>query len=224
MRKHKTPSLTTFATLAAIAAVAWILPSSAKADAAMFEGSGCNGCHYTDGPAKEKTIDDQLAKKGPELWYAGSKFQAPWLEAWLQDPQPIRPLAYNSITDKNPGDHPKMAAADAATMTAYLMSLVSADVEAGTVKAKRNPKGRLIFGKKMPCSGCHQSPDKKGNVSGGLTGPSLVGANTRLNPDWILAYMLKSDVFKPVKDMPNFVGLMSEKDMLNVSRHVASFK
>lgn len=117
-----------------------------------------------------------------------------------------------------------MDGAGAATMTAYLMSLTSADVEAGTVKAKRNPKGRLIFTKKMPCSGCHQSPDKKGKVSGGVSGPSLVGAATRLNPDWILAYMLKPNVFKPVKDMPNFIGLLSDKDMLNISRHVASFK
>lgn len=222
MKKYKNKSLASFAAVAV--AIAMASPVDARADAALFEGSGCNGCHYTNGPAQEKTIDDQLAKKGPELWYAGSKFQAPWLEGWLQDPKPIRPLAYNSITDKNPGGHPKMDGAGAATMTAYLMSLTSADVEAGTVKAKRNPKGRLIFTKKMPCSGCHQSPDKKGKVSGGVSGPSLVGAATRLNPDWILAYMLKPNVFKPVKDMPNFIGLLSDKDMLNISRHVASFK
>ncbi|MCK5167533.1 MAG: cytochrome c, partial [Rhodospirillaceae bacterium] len=69
-----------------------------------------------------------------------------------------------------------------------------------------------------------QSPDKKGKVSGGMTGPSLVGAATRLNPDWILAFLKKSNTFKPVKDMPNFDGLLSDKDMLNVSRYIASFK
>jgi len=31
-------------------------------------------------------------------------------------------------------------------------------------------------------------------------------------------------LFKPVKDMPNFVGILSDKDMLNVSRYVADFK
>ncbi|MCK5547112.1 MAG: c-type cytochrome [Rhodospirillaceae bacterium] len=219
MKILSTLFLTSFAAI-----LAAVTPGDARADAALFEGSGCNGCHYTDGPAKEKTIDDQLAKKGPELWYAGSKFQAPWLEAWLQDPKQIRPMAYNSITDKNPGDHPKMDAAGATTMSAYLMSLTSSDVEAGTVKPKYNPKGRLIFNKKQPCSGCHQSPDKKGKVSGGMTGPSLVGAATRLNPDWILAFLKKSNTFKPVKDMPNFDGLLSDKDMLNVSRYIASFK
>jgi cytochrome c2 len=74
-----------------------LVPGGARADAAAggetFKGNGCTDCHYTDGPAKEKTIDDQLAKKGPELWYAGSKFQQEWLQAWLAKPEPIRPMA-----------------------------------------------------------------------------------------------------------------------------------
>lgn len=49
----------------------------------IFQANDCQACHYTDGPAKEWTVADQLAKKGPELWYAGSKFQKPWLEEWL---------------------------------------------------------------------------------------------------------------------------------------------
>jgi hypothetical protein len=91
----------------------------------VFTGNKCNDCHYTQGPAREKTIADQLAKKGPELWYAGSKFQKPWLEGWLQDPQPIRPLKYNSLSEDNPGDHPKLAAADAGAVTEFMMSLTS---------------------------------------------------------------------------------------------------
>ena len=65
--------------------------ADAAAGKAAFEAKGCTACHYTEGPAREKTIDDQLAKKGPELWYAGSKFQKDWLAGWLADPKPIRP-------------------------------------------------------------------------------------------------------------------------------------
>jgi mono/diheme cytochrome c family protein len=211
------------AVLSAVFLAAAASPGSAAGDA-IFEAKGCGGCHYTDGPAKEKTIDDQLAKKGPELWYAGSKFQKDWLAAWLADPKPIRPLKFNSLTEENPGDHPKLAAADAAAVTDFLMSLTSADVAAGKVKPKKNPKGRQIFVKKMPCSGCHQYTGRKKKVSGGRSGPSLVDAGVRLNPDWILAYLQKPKVFKPVKAMPIFVGLLSDKDMKNVARHIASFK
>ena len=191
----------------------------------VFQANKCQDCHYTDGPAKEKTIADQLTKKGPELWYAGSKFQKAWLQAWLQDPKPIRALKFNSLTEKNAGDHVKLAGGDAAAVTDFLMSLTSKDVEAGLVKPKKNPKGRLIFTKTMPCSGCHQYPAKKRvKFKGGLSGPTLVGAGSRLNPDWIYAYLMKPKVFKPVKMMPVFVGLLSDNDMKNVAGYVASFK
>jgi mono/diheme cytochrome c family protein len=196
-------------------------PAAGKA---AFKAKGCTGCHYTDGPAKEKTIDDQLAKKGPELWYAGSKFQKPWLVKWLAEPKPIRPMKFNNLTEENTGGHPKLADPDAAAVADFLMSLTSADVKAGKVKAKKNPKGRQIFIKKMPCSGCHQYTGRKKKIAGGRSGPSLVDAGVRLNPDWILAYLQKPKIFKPVKMMPVFSGLLSDKDMMNVARYVASFK
>ncbi|MDJ0955990.1 MAG: c-type cytochrome [Arenicellales bacterium] len=188
----------------------------------VFKANNCGDCHYTQGPAQEKTIGDQMAKKGPELWYAGSKFQQPWLEQWLQDPQPIRHIKYNSVTEENPGDHPKLAAGDAASVTEFLMSLTVAEVEAGVIKPKKSAKGRLIFVKKMPCSGCHEFPGKK--FKGGRSGPSLLNAGTRLNPDWIYAYLKNIDTFKPIRMMPNFNGVLTDKDMKGVAQYVANFK
>ena len=200
------------------------VPGLASADQALFEAKGCGECHYTDGPAKEKTIDDQLAKKGPELWYAGSKFQKKWMAKWLTDPKPIRPMAFNSLTEENKGDHPKLDKKEAKKMTAFLMGLTSDAVKAGRVKPKKSAKGRLIFTKKMPCSGCHQYPAKKKKIKGGRSAPSLVGAKKRLNPDWVLAYLENPSVFKPVKAMPTFAGIPSAKDMMNVARYVSNFK
>lgn len=64
--------------------------------------------------------------------------------------------------------------------------------------------------------GRHQSPGRWGKVPGGMRGPSLVGAGDRLNPDWILAYLQKPRVFKPVKMMPVFVGILGDADIKNV--------
>lgn len=197
--------------------------SSGFADGAkVFADKGCSGCHYTDGPAKEKSIEDQLAKKGPELWYAGSKFKGDWLGAWLADPKPIRPMKYNSLTETNAGDHPKLEGADAGAVKDFLMGLTSKDVAAGAVTPKNNPKGKLIFIKKMPCSGCHKY-QAGGKIVGGATGPSLVDAGVRLNPDWILAYLVNAQVFKPFKDMPNFDGILNKAEMTDVANHIASF-
>ena len=204
------------------------LSSAGSADPAdgkaVFEVNGCGECHYTDGPAREKTIEDQMAKKGPELWYAGDKFQADWLEGWLANPEPIRLLQFGSLTEDNPGGHAALGADDASKVSEFLMSLKSGEVEDGAVKVKKNAKGRQIFTKKMPCSGCHQYAGRKGKVAGGRSGPSLVGAGQRLNPDWILAYLQKPDVFKPIKMMPVFVGLLKDKDMANVASYIGNFK
>ena len=103
-------------------------------------------------------------------------------------------MKYNSVTEENPGDHPVLAAGDAASVSEFLMSLTSSDIEAGVIKPKKNPKGKLIFIKKMPCSGCHQFPGKK--FMGGHSGPTLLNAGTRLNPDWIYAYLKNIDAYK----------------------------
>jgi len=208
--------------LGAALLVTMTAPSYAGGGDAIFKKS-CASCHYTDGPAKEKTIADQLAKKGPELFYAGSKFQKAWLAAWLQDPKPIRPMKYNSLTEKNAGDHPKSSAGDAAALTDYLMGLTSTKVAAGKINAKSSPQARNIFAKKMPCTGCHQT-GSKGDVTGGLSGPSLVGASKRLNPDWVYAYLTDVKAFKPVRDMPDFSKAMSPKDMEGLAAYIATFE
>lgn len=197
-------------------------PSYAGGGDAIFK-KDCASCHYTDGPAKEKTIADQLAKKGPELFYAGSKFQKDWLAAWLQDPKPIRPMKYNSLTEKNAGDHPKASAADAAALTDYLMGLTSSKVAAGKIKAKNSPLARNNFNKKMPCTGCHQT-ESKGKVTGGLSGPSLVGAAKRLNPDWVYAYLTDVNTFKPVRDMPDFSKALNPKALEGLAAYIATFE
>lgn len=189
----------------------------------VVDAKKCSGCHQMEGPAKEKTIADQLAKKAPELWYAGSKFQKAFLEKWLADPKPIRAMKYYSLKEKNAGDHPKLAGAEVADVTAYLMSLTSADVKAAGIKGAGGPQGRILFEKKQGCYGCHETK-KGGNVVGGLSGPTLVGAGDRLNPDWIFAYMSTPAVFKPVKDMPVYEGILSDPEIKVISEYVASFK
>ena len=103
------------------------------------------------------------------------------------------------------------------------MGLTSKEVKSGVIQAKSNVQGKNIFVKKMPCSGCHEFSDK-GKVRGGKSGPSLVGASKRLNPDWIYAYLANVKAFKPVRDMPDFGSVLNPKGLENVAAYVASFE
>ncbi|MBI5344587.1 MAG: c-type cytochrome [Deltaproteobacteria bacterium] len=188
-----------------------------------FDAGRCGQCHETQGPARGKTIRDQLARKGPELWYAGGKFRAGFIEAWLKDPVPIRPMQYYSLTEKNSGSHPRLSGNEAAEVAAYLMSLTAADASAGTygIQAVDNKTGRAVFMKKQSCYGCHRVK-ARGNAAGGLTGPSFIGAALRLNPDWIYAYLANPRAFKPVKDMPNYDGILTDDEMRSVAAYIGS--
>ena len=131
-------------------------------------------------------------------------------------------LFRSSLTEKNTGDHPKLSAGDAAAVTDFLMALTSTEVKAGMLNAKASVMGRKIFIKDMPCSGCHAYAIR-GEIHGGKSGPSLIGASKRLNPDWIYAYMANIKVFKPVRDMPDFSGALATNELQDVAAYVATF-
>ncbi|CAG0983778.1 hypothetical protein ANRL2_02642 [Anaerolineae bacterium] len=211
--------------VAGLFAAATFLPGLSSAGMAegkkAFDALKCASCHQVEGPAREKTIKDQLAKKGPELWYSGSKFKAGFLEKWLASPQPIRPLAYNSITEKNKGDHPRLSQKDAVDVAAYLMSLKSPEVKTLGIVGADSPRGRIIFLKKQSCYGCH-SVRARGKMAGGLSGPALAGASERLNPDWVYAYLKNPRAFKPVKMMPVYAGILNEAETRELASYIGS--
>ena len=47
----------------------------------------CASCHALTKPANP-TVDHLWTRKGPDLWYAGDKFNRDWLVGWLQNPTP----------------------------------------------------------------------------------------------------------------------------------------
>ena len=193
----------------------------------VFDAAKCFACHQIKGPAKEKTIKDVLAKKGPELWYAGSKFKKEFLGGLLKDPKPIRPMEFYSHTKTNQGSHPKLSGKDAADVADFLMGLSplrglkTPEVKDAGIKPLANQRGRIIFVKKQSCYGCHQVKEK-GAVTGGLTGPSLAGAAERLSPDWVYAYLSNPRVFKPVKDMPDYAGILTDEEIRDLAAYVSS--
>ncbi len=198
-------------------------PVLAGGGEAFFNKKGCLECHRVTGGPDETTIEAVLEKKGPELWYAGSKFRPGFIARWLTDPKPIRPMAYYSLTEKNKGDHVRLVPAEALEIAAYLMTLKSATVKPSGIRPHMNIKGKKVFGKEFSCYACHKIKNRK-KVLGGLSGPSLVGTRARLNPDWIYAYLTNPRAFRPVMDMPVFAGLVSPKKISHLAEYVSSLE
>lgn len=187
----------------------FIQPPPAFADVAagktIFTEQKCGSCHQTSGPVAELPVTERASIKGPPLWFAGSKFKAGWLRTWLEKPEPVRRVKYGTL-EKGNISHPALQAADADQVGEYLLSLVDAEMKTGIAKTgklsrRTQFKAEKLFAKKQVCFGCHLYPSRQGNI-GGFTGPSLVGAGARLQPDWILAFIRDNLRYYPNGRMP----------------------
>ncbi len=189
----------------------------------VFKSNDCGTCHGMTGTPSQ-SFAEQQAKKGPDLWYAGSKFQAPWLESYLQEPALIRPLTFGSITEKSSLQHPTLSAADSKAVTEYLVSLQSPAVTQGVIKGgKKNVRGKILFKTKQACYGCHRVPEKAGKESGGFSGPGFIGAGQRLQGDWINSFLTDPTAFVGGGRMPHFKHLKAN-EIKAISEHMMSFK
>ena len=206
--------------------------SSVGGGSAIFSSRGCTQCHLVkrpEGTSIVTTIDEVIKKKGPDLWYAGLKFQKGFLDSWLQDPKPIRPMEFYSLKVENKGTHPRLGKGEASSVARYLLTLRASLPGSGPVaktppiKPDKSVKSRIVFEKKQGCYGCHRI--KKGrNLVGGLSGPSLIGAGARLRPEWVYAFLKDQARFVPVGSMPVYKGLLTDKEMRSLAAYVATFK
>lgn len=187
---------------------------SLAADGAQILKKDCAGCHALSGSAPT-TLKELWARKGPDLSYAGNKFRAEWLEAWLQKPERIRPAGMFYADAVKPGDktevvddsklapHVALGAEQAAAVTAALMQLKPHDdliakekIEPGTIALSM---GEMVFDKFTGCLACHQIEPGYG----GLSGAELYTAGKRLQPEYIASFIRDPQAWDPKTWMPN---------------------
>jgi mono/diheme cytochrome c family protein len=191
--------------------------------------SGCVRCHALTAPSNPG-LDHIWERGGPDLYYAGIKFNKSWLVNWLQDPRRIRPAGEFYTRHIKKGDetdeidtatlqpHLKLSAAEAEAAATALMQLTG---PAGLVQkgAFQNQTvsatiGALFFGKLRGCSACHQgAPD-----AGGRSGPELYTAAQRLQMDYVVEYIRNPQKFDPGVWMPRLS--LTETDVQRLSSYI----
>ena len=80
------------------------LPAAGEAQGASPElTTQCASCHALAKP-ENATLEHLWTRKGPDLWYAGDKFNRDWLVGWLQNPTTIRPGGVLWFKHAKPGE------------------------------------------------------------------------------------------------------------------------
>ena len=194
----------------------------------------CISCHAVSKPAKQD-LDHIWQRLGPDLHYAGDKFNRDWLVGWLQNPAQIRAggVLYSklvkasadqgadTIDESKLAPHPKLSAADAALAADALMALKTPGlVEQGAYKnlPPNMMMASMLFSKLRGCTSCHAA--KPGGAP--LSGPQLYDAGARLQPDYVVSYMRDPQKFDPHVWMPK-LGL-TEADVQKLAAYIATLK
>lgn len=206
--------------------------ASAEAGAARFAALGCGGCHAVTRPEPGMTLAQRVARKGPDLWFIGSKLHADWLTAWLIAPKPLSGIRYDRLApETGPPPHPAAPAGDVPDLVAYLMSLTDPGMRAGVVPREAPSRvamlqGRILFSREQQCFACHRLETRAGMEVGGVTGPSLEDAGRRLNPDWVYAYLTDPRRYVPVPRMPVYFGTVyadyGAGEMVTLARYLGT--
>ncbi|MGE0226051.1 MAG: hypothetical protein AB7F35_21600 [Acetobacteraceae bacterium] len=174
----------------------------------------CSACHNLTGPSPV-TLQQLWGRKGPDLFYAGNKYKAAWLEAWLQQPTRIRPAGMFYADHVKPGAdgdeidaatltaHPALSAPEGKAVTAALMALKgNPDLVTAGAYTPGNlslSSGEMLFDKFKGCLACHEIEPGYG----GLSGPEVYTAAQRLQEDWLASFLRNPQAWDPKIFMPN---------------------
>jgi len=192
------------------------IPAFAASGATLLQEK-CVSCHNVSGPAAT-TVEEVIARKGPDLFYAGVKYNADWLEGWLQKPERLRPAGYLffNYLEPNPNPakpdlvkkemlpkHPALNAKDAKAVTVALMKLRANEdlvVKGSVTDAPVSMMmGEMNFDKFSGCLACHEIEPG----FGGGTGPEVYTIGKRLQKDYIYSYLKNPEKWSPKTWMPN---------------------
>ena len=159
--------------------------------------SHCVQCHRLEGKP-----DSRFNLKAPDLIWAGSKYQRPWLIRWLTGKEaPLYPKGYRWDLPEGLTRHPVVMETEAEAIADYFeQHNKDPRVTVGAFDLSKVSKFDATFGgmayKAHACLGCHLIEDS-GKVIGGPQSASLVTAGQRYDKDWLFRFGQNPQDFTP---------------------------
>ena len=136
----------------------------------------------------------------PDLSWEGSAVQRKWLEAFLKNPNTLRPAIIRRMPRLNLTDQEIGILAD------YIMTVYQDPAFAGpglppqSFTPEMVERGRQLFYSKYACQSCHIVDYQKDK---GYIGPGLAQVGERLNAQWIYHWLKDPQSLRPGTIEPN---------------------
>ena len=191
----------------------------------------CVGCHRLQGI-------ERPAMLGPNLTNIGTKVSRAWIYKWLRDPRIITAsdgsVLVNGYENQDEPRMPKfrLSEKELRALSGYLSTLASEP----TAPYKFEPRVLAAWEKRpdlvdqgetrfrqMFCTTCHSlAVTRAGETKliGGDIGPELTKVGSKVNPDWLAAWLRNPQSYMPHAEMPRYQW--SDQDLYVVTRYIAS--
>ena len=188
----------------------------------------CTGCHKISGI-------DRPAMLGPDLTDIGTKVSREWLYKWLKEPRTITDTNGNVTVDGVDFGEPQMPTSrlsdpELRDISAYLSTRNAHPIQPYhfdpriVASLSKRPdvadQGEARF-RQMFCSTCHSlAVTRAGETSliGGDIGPELTKIGSKVNPDWLAAWLHNPQEYLPHSQMPRYEW--SDADLYEVTRYM----
>jgi mono/diheme cytochrome c family protein len=157
----------------------------------------CVQCHRLEGKA-----DSRFNLMAPDLIWAGSKYQRPWLIRWLTGKEaPLYAKGYRWDLTEVPSKHPMVTESEANALADYFAEHnKDPRVTVGAFDLSKVTKFDVEFGGKAykahACLGCH-TIEENGTLIGGPQSTALQKAGQRYDKDWLFRFGLNPQDFVP---------------------------
>ncbi|HET8921794.1 MAG TPA: c-type cytochrome [Candidatus Acidoferrum sp.] len=191
----------------------------------------CQGCHRLPGI-------DRPAMLGPDLTNIGTKVSREWIYKWLKEPRTIvdkdgNVTANGYETEEEPR-MPKfrLTETELRGLSGYLSvqkakPFVPYKIDARVVATwSKNPElisqGEVRF-RQMFCSTCHSlAVTRAGETKliGGDIGPELTKVGSKVNPEWLIAWLRDPEGYLPHTRMPRYGW--SDEDLYKVTQYITT--
>jgi mono/diheme cytochrome c family protein len=191
----------------------------------------CQGCHRVPGI-------ERPAMLGPDLTNVGTKVSREWIYKWLKEPRTILDKDGNVVVNGyETEEEPRMpkfrlTETELRGLSAYLSvqrakPLVPYKIAARIVSAwSKNPElisqGEVRF-RQMFCSTCHSlAVTRAGETKliGGDIGPELTKVGSKVNPDWLVAWLRDPQGYLPHTSMPRYGW--SDEELYKVTQYITT--
>jgi mono/diheme cytochrome c family protein len=154
---------------------------------------GCVRCHKVASPeGRVMTATD----RPPTLTHIAEKTTREWIFAWIRNPQ-----AYASSATM-----PNFLLSDdeARDISAFLIAQSTKSGQEPLSLPKTNPEqGSTVYGESF-CASCHAMQNAAGLMVGGNLGPELTRVGSKVNPEWLTAWLRNPAGYDPATAMPHY--------------------